>query len=209
MTRGLLARKVGMTQVFTGNGVSVPVTVLEVTPNRVVQLKTAARDGYDAVQIGWGEKVARRANRPETGHFKAAGLRPMRRVAELRNAGTPEMGATFGVDLFSEGQHVDVTGTTQGKGFAGLHKRHNFGRGPVTHGSHNIRQAGSIGSVDAARTFRGLKMAGQMGNVQRTVRGLTIVRVDSERNLLLIRGAVPGARNAVVLVRDSDREATL
>ena len=207
--RGLLARKVGMTQVFTERGTVVPVTVLEAGPCRVVQRKTAAVDGYEAVQIGFGEVRPRRVTKPDAGHFKRAGLKPMRSLAELRDAGEPEVGATLSVELFEVGQRVDVTGTSIGKGFAGQHKRHNFGRGPVTHGSHNIRQPGSIGSVDAARTLRGIKMAGQMGNARTTVRGLEVVSVDPVRNLLLLKGAVPGARNGVVLVRDQDREATL
>jgi len=207
--RGLLARKVGMTQVFTERGTVVPVTVLEAGPCRVVQRKTAAIDGYEAVQIGFGEIRPRRVNKPAAGHFKRAGLKPMRTLAELRNAGEPEVGATLTVDLFEVGQKVDVSGTSIGKGFSGVVKRHNFGRGPVTHGSHNIRQPGSIGSVDAARTMRGLKMAGQLGNARSTVRGLEVVSVDTARNLLLVKGAVPGARNAVVLVRDQDLEATL
>ena len=207
--RGLLARKVGMTQVFTERGTVVPVTVLEAGPCRVVQRKTAAVDGYEAVQIGFGDIRPKRVNKPSAGHFKRAGVKPMRTVAELRNAGDAEVGATLTVELFEVGQRVDVTGTSIGKGFAGLVKRHNFGRGPVSHGSHNIRQPGSVGSVDAARTMRGLKMAGQMGNVRTTVRGLEVISVDTARNLLLVKGAVPGARNAVVLVRDQDREATL
>jgi large subunit ribosomal protein L3 len=207
--RGLLARKMGMTQVFTERGTVVPVTVLEAGPCRVVQRKTTAIDGYEAVQIGFEEVRPKRANKPQTGHFKRAGLKPMRALGELRDAGDAELGQTLTVDLFEVGQKVDVTGVSIGKGFSGQHKRHNFGRGPVTHGSHNIKQPGSIGSVDAARTLRGLKMAGQHGNVRKTVRGLEIVSVDAQRNLLLVKGAVPGARNGVVLVRDQDREATL
>lgn len=206
--RGLLARKVGMTQVFTERGTSVPVTVLEAGPCRVVQRKTGASEGYEAVQIGFGERPQRRAIKPQAGHYKRAGVRPMRVLAELRDAGEPELGATLTVAMFSPGQRVDVSGTSQGKGFSGQHKRHHFGRGPVTHGSHNIKQPGSIGSVDAARTLRGLKMAGQLGNVRRTVRHLEVVQVDTDRNLLLVKGAVPGSRNGIVLVRDSDLEAT-
>jgi large subunit ribosomal protein L3 len=205
--RGLLARKLGMTQLFTERGTVVPVTVLEAGPCRVVQRKTIAIDGYDAVQIGFTEVSARRSIKPQTGHFKRAGLRPMRTLVELRDAGDPSIGDTLTVRLFEAGQKVDVVGVSKGKGFSGLHKRHNFSRGPVSHGSHNIRQPGSIGSVDAARTLRGLKMAGQLGNTRITVRGLEIVRVDAERNLLLVKGSVPGARNGVVLVRDTDREA--
>ena len=207
--RGILARKLGMTQLFTERGTVVPVTVLEAGPCTVVQRKTVASDGYDAVQIGFGEVTTRRATKPQAGHFKRAGLRPMRTLVELRDAGEPSVGDKLTVSLFEAGQRVDVVGVSKGKGFSGQHKRHNFGRGPVTHGSHNIRQPGSIGSVDAARTFRGMKMAGQLGNARITARGLEVVRVDAERNLLLVKGSVPGARNGVVLVRDSDKEASL
>jgi large subunit ribosomal protein L3 len=207
MSKGILARKVGMTQLFTERGTVVPVTVLEAGPCRVVQLKTTARDGYEAVQIGFGERKPKRTPKPLSGHFKRAGLRPMQKVAELRDPGDLVLGATLTIDgVFSAGDEVDVTGVSKGKGFSGQHKRHNFSRGPVSHGSHNIKQPGSIGSVDAARTWRGMKMAGQHGNTQRTVRGLEVVRVDAERNLLLIKGSVPGSRNAVVLVRSHDRE---
>jgi large subunit ribosomal protein L3 len=208
--KGILARKVGMTQLFTERGTVVPVTVLEAGPCRVVQRKTTAVDGYEAVQIGFGERKPRRTPKPMSGHFKRAGLRPMKELAELRDGGELELGATLTVDaVFVPGEQVDVTGVSKGKGFVGQHTRHNFGRGPVTHGSHNIRQPGSVGSVDAARTWKGMKMAGQLGNVRRTVRGLEVVRVDAERNLLLVKGSVPGHRNAVVLVRAHDREATL
>jgi large subunit ribosomal protein L3 len=209
VSKGILARKVGMTQLFTERGTVVPVTVLEAGPCRVVQRKTSAVDGYEAVQIGFREERPRRTVKPLAGHFKRAGVKPMKDLAELRDAGELELGATLTVDgVFSAGEQVDVTGTSKGKGFAGQHKRHHFGRGPVTHGSHNIKQPGSVGSVDAARTWRGVKMAGQLGNVQRTVRGLEVIRVDAERNLLLVKGSVPGHRNAVVLVRPHDREAT-
>jgi large subunit ribosomal protein L3 len=207
VSKGILARKVGMTQLFTERGTVVPVTVLEAGPCRVVQLKTTARDGYEAVQIGFGERKPKRTPKPLSGHFKRAGLRPMQKVAELRDPGDLVLGATLTIDgVFSAGDEVDVTGVSKGKGFSGQHKRHNFSRGPVSHGSHNIKQPGSIGSVDAARTWRGMKMAGQHGNTQRTVRGLEVVRVDAERNLLLIKGSVPGSRNAVVLVRSHDGE---
>jgi len=207
--KGLLARKLGMTQIFTERGTVVPVTVLEAGPCRVVQRKTTARDGYEAVQIGFSERAARRTTKPLTGHCKRAGLRPLRHLAEVRDAGEPELGATLAVDVFNEGQRVDVIGVSKGKGFSGQHKRHHFGRGPVTHGSHNIKQPGSIGSVDAARTLRGVRMAGQLGNRRSTVRGLLVVRVDPDRNLLLVQGGVPGSRNGVVLVRDADHGATL
>lgn len=209
MAKGLLARKVGMTQLFTETGTVVPVTVLEADSCHVVQLKTAGIDGYEAVQLGFGEQSPKRVNRPEAGHFKRAGVKPLRTLTEVRDAGTPELGSRVTVELFVAGERVDITGASKGKGFAGQHKRHNFKRGPVTHGSHNIRQPGSIGSVDAARTFKGLKMAGHLGDAQSTVRNLEVVRVDAARNLLLVKGAVPGPKNGVVLVRDSAREGAI
>jgi large subunit ribosomal protein L3 len=205
MAKGILARKVGMTQLFTEQGTVVPVTVLEADSCRVVQVKSAAVDGYAAVQLGFGERAPRRTIKPLAGHFKRAGTPPLRHLAEVRDAGSPAPGDRVRVDVFSPGERVDVTATSKGKGFAGQHKRHNFGRGPVTHGSHNIKQPGSIGSTDAARVFRGVRMAGHLGAARATVRNLEVVRVDEERNLLLVRGAVPGPRDAVVLVRDSRR----
>ena len=208
MSRGILARKVGMTQLFTERGTVVPVTVLEAGPCRVVQRKTTAVDGYEALQIGFGERSPKRTPKPLIGYLKRAGLRPMRTLVELRDAGEAGIGSEITAEIFSAGDRVDVTGVSKGKGFAGQHKRHNFGRGPVTHGSHNIRQPGSIGSVDAARTLRGVKMAGHLGASRSTVKGLEVVRVDAARNLLMLKGAVPGSRNGVVLIRDADREAT-
>ncbi|MDB5114257.1 MAG: ribosomal protein [Chloroflexi bacterium] len=209
MSRGILARKVGMTQLFTERGTVVPVTVLEAGPCRVVQRKTTAVDGYEALQIGFGERSPKRTPKPLIGHLKRAGLRPMRTLVELRDAGEAGIGSEITAEIFTAGDRVDVTGVSKGKGFAGQHKRHNFSRGPVSHGSHNIRQPGSIGSVDAARTLRGLKMAGHLGASRSTVKGLEVVRVDAARNLLMLKGAVPGSRNGVVLIRDADRQATL
>jgi len=204
MSRGLLARKVGMTQIFTERGTVVPVTVLEAEGCRVVQRKTVAVDGYDAVQLGFGERRARSTPKPLAGHFKRAGTPPARTLRELRNPETDvDLGAKLEVSMFSAGELVDVIGVSKGKGFAGQHKRHNFHRGPVTHGSHNIKQAGSIGSTDAARVFKGLRMAGHLGASRATVRHLEVVRVDAARNLLLVKGAVPGHANAVVMVRES------
>jgi large subunit ribosomal protein L3 len=208
VSRGILARKVGMTQLFTERGTVVPVTVLEAGPCRVVQRKTTAVDGYEALQIGFGERPPKGTPKPLIGHLKRAGLRPLRTLVELRDAGEAGIGSEITAEIFSAGDRVDVTGVSKGKGFAGQHKRHNFGRGPVTHGSHNIRQPGSIGSVDAARTLRGVKMAGHLGASRSTVKGLEVVRVDAARNLLMLKGAVPGSRNGVVLIRDADREAT-
>jgi large subunit ribosomal protein L3 len=198
-----------MTQIFTARGTVVPVTVLESESCHVVQRKTNSNDGYEAVQIGFGEQLARRVNKPLSGHYRRAGVRPLRQLAELRDAGEVDLGSRLRVEMFAEGELVDVTGISQGKGFAGTVKRHGFSRGPVSHGSMNTRQPGSIGSVDAARTFKGVKMSGHFGHVRRTIRHLEVVRVDGERNLLLIKGSVPGHKNGVVLVRPSDREASL
>jgi large subunit ribosomal protein L3 len=209
MAKGILARKVGMTQLFTEQGTVVPVTVLEADSCRVVQVKSSAVDGYEAVQLGFAEQAPRKTVKPMAGHFKRAGTPALRHLAEIREAGSPVPGSRVGVSVFSPGERVDVTATSKGKGFAGQHKRHNFGRGPVTHGSHNIKQPGSIGSTDAARTFRGLRMAGHLGAARATVRNLEVVRVDPDRNLLLVRGAVPGHRDAVVLIRDSERSGAL
>ena len=209
MSKGILARKVGMTQLFTEQGTVVPVTVLLADSCHVVQLKSTATDGYDAVQLGFGERPPRRTIKPQAGHFKRAGTPSLTHLVEVRDAGTPVLGSRITVSAFAPGERVDVTGISKGKGFAGQHKRHNFGRGPVTHGSHNIKQPGSIGSTDAARVFRGLRMAGHLGAARATVRHLVVVRVDPERNLLLVRGAVPGPRDAVVLVRDSARSGDL
>jgi large subunit ribosomal protein L3 len=195
VSKGILARKVGMMQVFTPQGTSVPVTVLEADTCRVVQRKTVGVDGYEAVQLGFGDKAVKRT--------------PQYRLKELRDPGDVTVGDRLTVEMFAEGQRIDVTGVSQGKGFSGQHKRHNFHRGPVSHGSHNIKQAGSIGSTDAARVFKGLKMAGQHGATQVTVRNLEVIRVDIERNLLLVHGSVPGHKNQVVMIRDSDRTATI
>ena len=204
-----MARKLGMTQIFTEDGRVIPVTVLEAGPCPVVQVKTLARDGYDAVQLGFGQTRERSQTRPRAGHFKAAGVQPTRHLSEVRGLAEAGVGDVLRADVFAEGDVVDVRGRSKGKGFAGQHKRHIFGRGPVTHGSHIIRQAGSVGSVDAARTLRGLRMAGHLGDQLATVRRLTIVRVDLERNLLLVRGAVPGACQAVVTVTASSQRIRL
>ena len=202
MGRALLARKLGMAQVFAADGRCFGVTVLEAGPCPVVQVKSRALDGYDAVQIGFSP-LRKNVSRPTKGHFDVAGLEPQRHLREVRAVGEVTVGDVLTVAAFEAGQRVDVSGVSKGKGFAGQHKRHNFGRGPVTHGSHNIRQPGSVGSVDAARTFRGLKMAGHMGDERVTVKRLEVFRVDSQRNLLLVKGAVPGATGGLLMVSDS------
>ena len=205
--KGLLARKVGMTQLFNADGTLSAVTVLDAGSCRVVGLRTPEKDGYSAVRLGYGTVKAARVTRPVAGEAKAAGVDPVQRVVELRDAAGLEVGQALGADVFAEGELVDVTSTSKGKGFQGLVKRHGFSRGPESHGSMNVRKPGSIGATDAARVFKGVRMAGQMGNVRTTVQAVKVVRVDTERNLLLVNGAVPGATGALVLVRGSVKQA--
>jgi large subunit ribosomal protein L3 len=209
-TKGLLAKKIGMTQVFTEKGELLPVTVLEAGPCVVIALRAIQKDGYGAVQLGFLAAKEKQLNKPAAGHFKKAGVAAHRHVREIRlkaDAPSYEIGQALKADLFSAGELVDVTGTTKGKGFSGQHKRHHFGRGPVTHGSHNIKQPGSIGSSSTpSRVYKGMRMAGQLGNQQRTTMHLKVVRVDVDRNLLLVNGDVPGHKNSLVLVRDSTRQ---
>jgi large subunit ribosomal protein L3 len=206
--KGLLARKVGMTQVFRPDGTLSAVTVLEAGPCRVLGLRTAEKDGYTAARLAFGPIAARRLSKPLAGEFKSAGVEPARHVAEVRDYEGLEAGQELTCEIFAEGELVDVTATSKGKGFQGMVKRHRFGRGPETHGSMNVRKPGSIGATDAARVFKGVRMAGQMGNVRTTVQGLKIVRVDPERNLLLVNGGVPGPKGSVVLVRGSVKQRT-
>jgi large subunit ribosomal protein L3 len=208
-TKGLLAKKIGMTQVFTEKGELLPVTVLEAGPCVVIALRAIQKDGYGAVQLGFLAAKEKQLTKPAAGHFKKAGVAAHRHVREIRLKADAsyEIGQALKADLFSAGELVDVTGTTNGKGFSGQHKRHHFGRGPVTHGSHNIKQPGSIGSSSTpSRVYKGMRMAGQLGNQQRTTMHLKVVRVDLDRNLLLVNGDVPGHKNSIVLVRDSTRQ---
>ncbi|HYS01591.1 MAG TPA: 50S ribosomal protein L3 [Candidatus Eisenbacteria bacterium] len=205
-TKGLLARKIGMTQVFSDTGELLPVTVLEAGPCIVVARRTTAKEGYEAVQLGFGDVKEKHLRQPAAGHFKKAGVAARRHLRELRLRGDSDLvvGQELKVDIFKAGDRVDVTGTSRGKGFSGQHKRHHFGRGPVTHGSHNIKQPGSIGSSSTpSRVYKGMRMAGQMGNATATSTFLTVVRVDLDRNLMLVRGAVPGHPNSLLLVRDA------
>jgi large subunit ribosomal protein L3 len=204
--KGLLARKLGMTQVFKPDGTLSAVTVLEAGPNRVLGLRTAEKDGYAAARLAFGLVAARRLNKPQAGEFKAAGIEPARHVVEVRDYEGLETGQELTCEIFAEGELVDVTADSKGKGFQGLIKRHRFGRGPESHGSMNVRKPGSIGATDAARVFKGVRMAGQMGNVRTTVQGLKVLRVDAERNLLLLNGGVPGAKGSIVLVRGSVKQ---
>lgn len=197
---GLLGRKVGMTQVFQPDGTMVPVSVLSVEPNTVTVVRTPERDGYSAVQVGTG--TAKRLSRPRLGQLK--GLPRVRDVRETRveDGAAYEVGQTLRVDLFQDGEQVDITGVSKGKGFAGTIKRHHFRRGPETHGSDSHRQPGSIGGgTTPGKVFKGTGMAGRMGHDRVTVRKATILRVDAEQNLLLVKGPVPGPRDSLVMVR--------
>jgi len=201
--KGLLARKVGMAQVFNDDGTLSAVTVLEAGPCRVLGLRTQEKDGYVAVRLAFQPVSVKRLTKPVLGEFKKAGVEPARHVAEVRDFGGLETGQELKCDIFTAGERVDVIGTSKGKGFQGMVKRHRFGRGPETHGSMNVRKPGSIGATDAARVFKGVKMAGQMGSARTTVQDLRVVRVDSDRNLLLLNGSVPGPSGALVMVRAS------
>jgi large subunit ribosomal protein L3 len=204
--KGLLARKLGMTQLFNPDGTTSAVTVLEAGPCRVLGLRTTEKDGYSAVRIAFGEVKETRLNQPQKGEFKKASLDPHRHVVEIRNYAGVEQGQELKADIFAAGELVDVTATSKGKGFQGLIKRHKFSRGPESHGSMNVRQPGAIGATDAARVFKGLRMSGQMGNERVTSRAYRVVRVDGERNLIMVRGGVPGAKGALVLVRQSTKK---
>jgi len=203
MAIGVVGRKVGMTRVFTEAGEHIPVTVIEVQPNRVTQVRTAEVDGYSAIQVTTGEKKASRLNKPETGHFAASGVAAGRGLWEFRAEGElPAVGSEVRVEVFAAGQKVDVRGVTKGKGYQGPVKRYNFSTQDATHGnSLSHRAPGSIGQRQTpGRVFKGKRMAGHMGNVSRTAVNLEVVRVDAERNLLLVRGAVPGAPGGDLIV---------
>jgi large subunit ribosomal protein L3 len=202
---GLLGRKLGMTQVFDPEDGHVErVTVVEAGPCFVTGIRRADRDGYDAIQLAFGETREKKLNRPKLGHLKKAGVGALRHLREFRgDPGELEVGAEVKVDsMFEKGQTVKVSGTSKGKGFQGTIKRHNFSRGPMTHGSHNVRAPGSIGaSATPSRVFKGIRGPGQMGNKQVTQRGLQVVDVRGEDNLLLLRGSVPGAKGSIVEIR--------
>ena len=210
-TRGLLGTKLGMTQVWDEQNKLVPVTVLEITPNVVTQIRTPEKDGYAAIQIAAGQIDPRKVNQPAAGHFGAAGVTPRRHLTEVRtdNAGVYELGQELSVDLFAAGQKVDVVGTSKGKGFAGVMKRHNFAGVSASHGAHrNHRKPGSIGaSSTPSRVFRGMRMAGRMGGERVSVLNLTVHSIDLEQGLMLVKGAVPGARGRLVFVRNAVKGA--
>jgi large subunit ribosomal protein L3 len=199
----ILGKKIGMTQLFTEEGESVPVTVIEATPNRVTAVRTQDEDGYVAVQLGWGETKENKLTKARLGHVAKTDGPPLKHVREFRDPdGDFELGGEVTVESFEPGQRVKVSAVSIGKGFQGSIKRHNFSRGPVSHGSHNVRAPGSIGaSADPARVFKGMKMPGRMGGKRVTQRGLEVIRVEADRNLLMLRGSVPGPKNGTVEVR--------
>ena len=202
--RGLIGKKIGMTQVFNSDGQSVPVTVIEAGPCVVTQVKTQKNDGYEAIQVGFGLRKSKHSNKPLDGHFKKADTEAKRFLAEFIPVPDYDYkaGQKFNVSLFKEGEYVDVSGSTKGRGFSGVMKRHGFGGGPKTHGQReHPRSAGSIGQAsDPSRVFKGMKMAGQYGNKRMTVRNLEVVSIDKEKNYLLLKGAVPGAKNGIIYI---------
>jgi large subunit ribosomal protein L3 len=198
---GILGTKLGMTQIFDETGIAIPVTVVQAGPCTVTQIKTEQTDGYSAIQVGFGEVASKALNKPELGHLAKSGAQPLRHLHEYRldSSSEYELGQQIKADTFSAGQIVDVIGTSIGRGFAGYQKRHNFKRGPMAHGSKNHRLPGSTGAgTTPGRVYPGKRMAGQLGNGRVTVRKLTVVRVDADRNLLLIKGAVPGKPGALL-----------
>jgi large subunit ribosomal protein L3 len=203
MAKGIIGRKLGMTQLFDQeSGVVTAVTVIEAGPCPVVQVRTPDADGYSALQLAFGEIKEKKISRPEAGHLKHAGVGPHKHLVEFRDADGFSVGESVTVEAFEAGEAVKVSGRSKGKGFAGTIKRHNFGRGPTSHGSHNVRAPGSIGaSATPARVFKGMRMAGHMGDQRVTQRGLKVAEVDAERNLLLIAGPVPGSVGGIVEIR--------
>lgn len=205
MTKGILGRKVGMTQVFAENGDLIPVTVIEAAPNVVLQKKTVETDGYESIQLGFDDKREKLSNKPEQGHVAKANTAPKRFIREVRGADVSayEVGQEVKVDTFAAGEVVDITGVSKGKGFQGVIKRHGFSRGPMSHGSRFHRAPGSLGAVDGQRVFKGKKLPGRTGGKTVTIQNVEIVRVDEERNLLLVKGNVPGARKSLVQVKSA------
>ncbi len=207
--KGLMGKKIGMTQIFDELGVVIPVTVIEVASNVVAQVKTEEKEGYNAIQVGYGEIKEKNLNKPKKGHLDKAGLSPKRTLQEFRVESTEgfEAGQELKADLFSVGDSVDVTGTSKGKGFQGSIKRHNQSRGPMTHGSHYHRGPGSMGAAsDPSRVFKGKKLPGHMGSEKVTIQNLEIVKVDVERNLLIVKGAIPGPKKGLVTINESIKQ---
>ena len=206
MSKAILGTKLGMSQIFAENGNLIPVTVIETTPNTVVAIKTVETDGYNAIQLGYGAVKEKHLIKPVKGQFEKAGVAPVKYLREVRtdDVASYTVGQTLAADIFAEGEIVDVIGTSKGKGFAGTIKRYNFRRGPETHGSKNHRQPASLGarmSGGGGKVFKGKKLPGQMGGVRVTVQHLSVVRVDTARNLMLVKGGIPGPKGSLVMVQ--------
>ena len=202
MTKGILGKKVGMTQIFTEAGELIPVTVIEATPNVVLQVKTVETDGYNAIQVGFDDKREVLSNKPAKGHVAKANTAPKRFIREFKNVEGLEVGAEITVDTFEAGDIVDVTGTSKGKGFQGVIKRHGQSRGPMAHGSRYHRRPGSMGGASfPSRVFKGKALPGQMGGDRITIQNLEVVKVDAERNVILIKGNVPGSKKSLVEIK--------
>ena len=206
MKKAIIGRKVGMTQIFDENGVVIPVTVIEAGPCTVVQVKTTETDGYDAVQLGYGEVKENKVNKPEKGHFTKGNVKPTKHLREFRvdNASEVKVGDEIKVDIFAEGDTVDIQGKTKGKGFQGVIKRHGQSRGPMGHGSMYHRRPGSMGSTSTpGRVFKGKKLPGHMGNTTVTIQNLKVVKVDTEKNAILVKGSVPGNKGVILKIKDA------
>ena len=205
MTKGILGKKVGMTQIFTANGELIPVTVIEATPNVVLQVKTMETDGYESIQLGFQDKRDILANKPAKGHVAKANTTPKRFIKEFKDValGEYEVGQEVKVDVFAEGDIINVTGISQGKGYQGVIKRHGQSRGPMSHGSRYHRRPGSMGPVAPNRVFKNKKLAGQMGGDRVTIQNLEVVRVDLEKNVILVKGNVPGSKKSLVQIKSA------
>jgi len=209
MSKGIIGKKLGMTQVFADDGATVGVTVVEVEPSVIVQVKTKDKDGYDAIQLGYGRIKQKNVTKPLQGHFNKANKGFFRHLKEFpAESGQYAAGQEINADLFQVGDFVDVVGTSKGKGFQGVVKRHGFGGGRATHGSMHHRAPGSIGaSADPARVFKGTRMGGQMGNVRKTIQNIQVWQVRSDRNLLLLKGSVPGSENGFILIKKAKKKS--
>jgi large subunit ribosomal protein L3 len=209
MPKGILGKKIGMTQIFTDKGLAIPVTVIEAGPCIVIQKKTPEKDGYSAIQIGFGEKRERLFTKPLAGHFTKAGIRPLRYLRELVVEDTEayQVGQEIKADIFAQGEKVDVVGISKGKGFAGAIKRHGFHRGPMAHGSKYHRRPGSLGAKGPARVYKGRKLPGHMGTDRVTVQNLEVIKVDAVRNLIAVRGAIPGPKGGLVQVKPATKSS--
>jgi large subunit ribosomal protein L3 len=209
MTKGILGKKVGMTQIFTESGELIPVTVIEATPNVVLQVKTVETDGYEAIQVGYQDKREVLSNKPAKGHVAKANTAPKRFIREFKNVelGDYEVGKEINVDIFEAGDIIDVTGTTKGKGFQGVIKRHGQSRGPMAHGSRYHRRPGSMGPVAPNRVFKNKHLAGRMGNNKVTIQNLEVAKVIADKNVILVKGNVPGSKKSLITIKSAVKSA--